>query len=161
MDTVKFFTDNSQTYWLSIYAPVMLWLTLIFILFVLLLRKYTFGNWTTDHPNPYDGETFNMPRGSMRGLITLTLLYVTVIIEMANVRIIGFEDEFTEFLIAFQMMIAFYFGSKVMHHITSVERAKSQFYAESGNSANVNIEAGSNVTNANEGGDFADQDAEG
>lgn len=156
MDTVKFFTDNSQTFWFSIYAPVMLWLTLIFVLFVLLLRKYTFGNWTTDHPNPFIGETFNMPRGVMRGLLTLTLLYVTVIIEMANIRIIGFEDEFHEFLIAFQMMIAFYFGSKVMHHITSVEKSKSRYYSES----NVAIEAGSNaMPMMNQ--DFMDDQAEG
>jgi hypothetical protein len=34
-------------------------------------------------------------------------------------------------MIAFQMMVAFYFGSKVMHHITSADRTKSTVYSES------------------------------
>lgn len=162
MDTVKFFVENSDTYWYSIYLPIFLWMTLIFVLFVLLLRKFTFGNWTTDHPNPYDGETFNMPRGVMRGLVTLSLLYVTIVLELVNVRIIGFEDEVREFLIAFQMMIAFYFGSKVMHHIASVDRSKTKYIAES----NVAIEAGTGdmypgSNSMSGGGDFSDADAEG
>lgn len=163
MEQVKFFADNENVYWFSIYLPIILWMTLIFVLFVLLLRKYTFGNWTADHVNPYEGETFNMPRGVMRGLLSLSLLYVTIIIELANVRIIGFEDEFHQFMIAFQMMIAFYFGSKVMHHIASVEKSKSKYYSES----NVMIEAGTgspmgmNQNSQMGGGDFPDPDSVG
>ena len=131
MTAVKFLNDNPNAYWLGIYVPIAVWLVLIIVLFILLLRKYTFGNWTPEHKNPHDGETFDMPRGIFRGIITLTLLYVAIILELANVRIIGLELELREFLIAFQMMIAFYFGSKVMDHITSVDKRKTEYVSKS------------------------------
>ncbi len=34
-------------------------------------------------------------------------------------------------MVAFQMMIAFYFGSKVMHHMASTDRKKTQAIANS------------------------------
>jgi hypothetical protein len=75
-------------------------------------------------------------------------------LELANVRILGTESEFHEFLVAFQMMVAFYFGSKVMHHITSTERQKTQFLAEA--------QSGTMQNTANSGGgDFGDEQAEG
>jgi amino acid permease len=153
IDVVKFFTENSHTYWLSIYAPIAFWMALVLGFFILLLKKYTFGDWTKANPNPYDGETFNMPRGVFRGILTLTLLFVTVILELANVRILGTEDGFHEFIVAFQMMVAFYFGSKVMHHITSTERQKTQFIAEA--------QSGSQRSDDEAGGDFTDNEAEG
>ncbi|MEA2043493.1 MAG: hypothetical protein U9N85_13210 [Bacteroidota bacterium] len=153
MDTVKFLTENSQTYWWSIYAPIAVWLLLVLGFFVLLLKKYTFGNWTPEHPNPFAGETFSMPRGVFRGILTLTLLFVSIIIELANVRIIGLEKEIHQLLVAFQMMIAFYFGSKVMHHITATEGHKTKFITRS----QTEIHAGSDSTP----GDFYSKDSKG
>ncbi len=121
---------NSTTYLLQIYLPVMVWMILVFIVFYFLLRKYTFGNWTVDNPNPYFGETFDMPRGVFRGTLTLTLLFVSVMLELVSVHTPGFEDNVHEFLVAFQMMIAFYFGSKVMHHVTSADKHKVKAVAE-------------------------------
>ncbi len=152
MDTVKFLTDNPETYWLGVYVPIAIWMLLVLTLFVLLLRKYTFGTWTPEHPNPFAGETFNMPRGIFRGILTLTLVFVVTIIELVNVRIIGMEGEVHELMIAFQMMIAFYFGSKVMHHITSVEKSKTKYITES----HTAIKGGSEVQ-----GDFHSEGAEG
>jgi hypothetical protein len=120
----------------------------------MLLRRYTFGNWTPEHPNPFAGETFSMPRGIFRGTLTLTLLFVVILIELTNVRIIGLEDEIRELMIAFQMMIAFYFGSKVMHHITATERNKTKYIARS----QTEIHAGSSEQ---AGGDFDAEDAAG
>jgi hypothetical protein len=57
-------------------------------------------------------------------------LFITVVIELANARIVGFEREFPEFMAAFQMMVAFYFGAKVMHHINSVDKSKTKTLAE-------------------------------
>jgi hypothetical protein len=74
-------------------------------------------------------------------------------LELANVRILGTEDGFHEFIVAFQMMVAFYFGSKVMHHITSTERQKTQFIAEA--------QSGSQRSDDEAGGDFTDNEAEG
>lgn len=152
MDTVKFLTENSATYWFSVYLPIAIWMLLVLVFFILLLRKYTFGNWTPENPNPFEGETFMMPRGVFRGTLTLTLLFVVIIIELTNVRVIGMEEEIHELMIAFQMMIAFYFGSKVMHHITSVEKQKTRFIAESNTQIYQSQDPETNETNDPFGG---------
>ncbi|MBQ3689439.1 MAG: hypothetical protein II937_06170 [Bacteroidales bacterium] len=130
MDLVPYWADHIKEYYFSIYMPVMVWMIISVIFIVIMFKKYTFGDWTVDNPNPCDGETFNMPRGTIRGILTMSLLFITVVIELANVRIIGFEAEFPEFMAAFQMMVAFYFGAKVMHHINAVDKSKTKSLAE-------------------------------
>lgn len=130
MSVVEFFQQNPMQYIWQVYIPIMVWLVIVLTFFIILLKKYTFGNWSEEHPNPYAGETFDMPRGVFRGTLTLSLLFIVVILELVNVRIIGFENEISELMVAFQMMIAFYFGSKVMHHMTSTDRRKTEVIAE-------------------------------
>lgn len=130
MSVVEFFQQNPMQYIWQVYIPIMVWLVIVLTFFIILLKKYTFGNWSEEHPNPYAGETFDMPRGIFRGTLTLSLLFIVVILELVNVRIIGFENEISELMVAFQMMIAFYFGSKVMHHMTSTDRRKTEVIAE-------------------------------
>jgi len=127
MSTVEFFAENPDLYLWQVYLPISIWLLVVLTFFILLMKKYTFGNWSEENPNPYAGETFDMPRGIFRGTLTLTILFVTIILELVNVRITGFEEEIHEFMVAFQMMLAFYFGSKVMHHMTSTDRKKTEF----------------------------------
>ncbi len=131
MGVVEYFAENPSFFYLEVFLPIGLWLLIVLTFFILLLKKYTFGDWSEEKPNPYAGETFDMPRGVFRGTLTLTLLFVVVVLELVNVRIIGFEDEIHEFMVAFQMMLAFYFGSKVMHHMASTDRKKTE--AISGN----------------------------
>lgn len=126
MEMVPYFKDHAAEFYFSIYMPVMVWMIISVLFIVVMFRKYTFGNWTKENPNPCDGETFNMPRGTIRGVLTMSLLFITVVIELANVRIIGLEDEFPEFMAAFQMMVAFYFGAKVMHHVNSTDKSKTK-----------------------------------
>lgn len=130
MGVVEFFAQNPAQYLWQVYVPIMVWLFIVLAFFVMLLKKYTFGQWSEEHPNPYAGETFDMPRGVFRGTLTLSLLFIVVILELVNVRIIGFESEMKELMVAFQMMIAFYFGSKVMHHLASTDRKKTEVIAE-------------------------------
>jgi hypothetical protein len=130
MDVVQYFTVHHSEFIWQVLVPIFAWLGLLLIFFIILFAKYTFGNWTTENPNPYQDETWGMPRGTFRGSLTLTLLYVVIILEVVNVRIIGFEQEIHEFMVAFQMMIAFYFGAKVMHHITASDKKKAYAYAE-------------------------------
>lgn len=114
-----------------VYIPVIIWFTGIIIVFIILLRKYTFADWT-NKTNPYAGESFGMPRGIFRGIVTLTLLFVVILFEVINVKVRGdFEKEVEQLLLAFQMMIAFYFGSKVMHHMASTDQKKTKTVAES------------------------------
>jgi len=125
MDAVQFYAENYSQFLWQVLIPIFLWLGLMLFFFVFLFVRYTFGNWTTENPNPYNSETLGMPRGTFRGFLTLTLVFMTAILEIVNVRIVGFETEIREFMVAFQMMIAFYFGSKVMHHITSQDGKKT------------------------------------
>lgn len=131
MGVVQYFAEHSSEFYWQVYLPIGIWLIIVLVFFVLLLKKYTFGEWSEENPNPYAGETFDMPRGIFRGTLTLTLLFTVVILELVNVRIIGFEDEIHEMMVAFQMMLAFYFGSKVMHHMASTDRQKTEAISES------------------------------
>ena len=109
------------------YAPTMIWLLLVTLLFVFSVIKYTLGKWTPENPNPYAKETLGLPRGIFRAILTMTLLYGAIIFELYLLVRDGVgEGDMSEFMVAFQMMIAFYFGSKVMHHITSNERKKAE-----------------------------------
>ncbi len=147
MDVVQFFAEHHQQFIWQVLVPIFVWLVLVLGLIIYMFFKYTSGNWSEENPNPYKDETFGMPRGTFRAILTMTLLFVTIILELVNVRIIGFEIEIKEFLVAFQMMIAFYFGSKVMHHVTSADRSKTRDVAE----ASVNSNNGGGYANVEEG----------
>lgn len=112
-----------------IYVPIGLWLLAIVVLLILLVNKFTFGKWTPEYPNPYEGETLSVPRGVFRGILTLTLLFVAVLMEVWNLEEGRTEENILEFLNAFKMMIAFYFGAKVAHHVTSNEKHKAKIKA--------------------------------
>ncbi len=115
----------------TVFAGVGAWLLIMTLVFVRLLGKYTFGQWTADNPNPYVKETFAMPRGVLRGMLTLTLLYVVMLFEVAGLTTNGLELKIEGLIMAFQMMLAFYFGSKVMHHVTKADERKTTAFAES------------------------------
>ncbi len=90
MSVVEFFADNPSQFIWQVYVPIGVWLIIVVVFFVILLRKYTFGKWTEENPNPYQGETFDMPRGVFRGTLTLTLVFVVTVLELVNVRVVGF-----------------------------------------------------------------------
>ncbi len=109
------------------------WIVIIIILFIFMLIKYTFKEWPEDKPNPYAKETLGMPRGAFRGILTLSILFIVMVLEINSLKfspeeldvagkIFIPEDRFREMMVAFQMVVAFYFGSKVMHHVTSAQR---------------------------------------
>ncbi len=109
-----------------VYVPVLIWIVGLIIFFIFLALKYPFGNWSEENPNPYQNETLAMPRGTLRGILTLSLLFIVMLLEVVSIRIAQIEDIIDELLVAFQMMLAFYFGSKVMHHVTKADERKSR-----------------------------------
>ncbi|GAB4376153.1 MAG: hypothetical protein Kow0042_22140 [Calditrichia bacterium] len=109
-----------------VYIPVLLWIIGLVILFIFLALKYPFGKWTKENPNPYERETFAMPRGTFRGILTISLLFLVMLLEVVTLRLNNLEDMVDKLLVAFQMMLAFYFGSKVMHHVTKADERKSR-----------------------------------
>jgi len=134
--------ENSHIINIAFYI-VAFWIIAVIVFLVFLLRKYTFGrHWTKENPNPYAMETFGMPRGVLRGILTLSLLFMVMLLELLNLGLISkgggssnnlllTEDRYKDLMIAFQMMIAFYFGSKVMHHVTKADERKSKKIADS------------------------------
>ena len=145
-DAVQYFVDHYREFLWQVYIPIMVWMILVLAFIIILFIKYTFGNWSAENPNPYQDETFGMPRGTFRGILTLTLLWVVVVLELVNVQIKGFEQEIHELMVAFQMMIAFYFGSKVMHHMTSVEKKRVLVEGANYNTGQGNTGFGSGTT---------------
>ncbi len=113
-----------------IYIPIGIWLIFVILLLTALIIRFTFGKWTKERPNPHRGETLDIPRGVFRGILTLTLLFCAVLFEVYNLKTGHPEENIIEFLTAFKMMIAFYFGAKVAHHVTSAEKSKSIAKAE-------------------------------
>ena len=62
---------------------VIIWIIIIIGVFVFLLRKYTFGKeWTPEDPNPHINETLAMPRGIMRAVLTLSVLFIVLLLEV-------------------------------------------------------------------------------
>ena len=154
-DAVLYFTEHYSEFLWQVLLPIFLWLGLLLGFFIFLFTKYTFGKWTEENQNPYKDETFGMPRGTFRGTLTLTLVFIVTVLELVNVRVVGFETEIHELMVAFQMMIAFYFGSKVMHHITASDKKKAYAYA------NSDFAGGNAPGDGSVADDFDDQNASG
>jgi hypothetical protein len=77
--------------------------------------------------NPYLNETFGLPKGTVRGIISLTILVLALL--MIYISIFAqdnfFESKDLEFVKdAFLMMIAFYFGSKAVDVYQASEKTK-------------------------------------
>jgi len=119
------------------YVPVLLWIIGVTIVVIILMKRYTFGKWTAENPNPYALESFAMPRGVMRGILAMSLLFLVMLLEVVTLRKPEFEKNIDQLLVAFQMMLAFYFGSKVMHHITQADERKSNEMATAFSSTRV------------------------
>lgn len=64
--------------------------------------------------NPYESESFGLPPGTVRGTLALTALVLFVAVELVNLQNTGVEGQFKELIIGFQMVLAFYFGSRAV-----------------------------------------------
>ena len=61
--------------------------------------------------NPYKTDSFGLPPNTIRGIIALTALFLFILMEGINFfSSIPIEDNFSELILALQMVIAFYFG---------------------------------------------------
>ncbi len=65
--------------------------------------------------NPYKCDSFGLPPNTIRGLIALTALVMFLLMEMINFfSAWDIESNFKELTLVFQMIIAFYFGSRAI-----------------------------------------------
>ncbi len=75
--------------------------------------------------NPYHGQTFGLPQGTVRGMIAFTLLFgaiAMIVISMGMDTYVEesafFWDHYEFFKTAFLMMIAFYFGDHSLRYLS-------------------------------------------
>ncbi len=148
----------SKSLFTHAYDIMLVWMIFMVLLFIALLIRFTFGvGFTRENPNPHINETFAMPRGVFRGFITLTLLFLVTLIEVINLNIPLLDgngrliaqyvgdtlyfpaDRHHDLMVAFQMMLAFYFGSKVMNHVIASDKEKTKIIADKLPSAEDNF----------------------
>lgn len=104
---------------------ILTWLVVMTWYITLLLKRFTFADWSKKE-NPYKDETLGLPCGTLRGVLTLTLLIVVVILVITSLIVTPLRGEFDSLMDAFQVMLAFYFGSKIMEHMTNSDKKKTQ-----------------------------------
>lgn len=80
--------------------------------------------------NPYRSQSFGFPKGTVRGMIALTLLFGALSLLIASFGMDGtvaaesfYWDHFEFFKTAFLMMIAFYFGDKSLRYLNERSNA--------------------------------------
>ncbi len=116
--------------WLFIVVAV--WMVFLIVVFIFLLRKFTFSKKPDE--NPHRNETFAMPRGVLRGFLTLTVLVVLIAAQVASVAIAGedagtwlrIQEAIDPLAVAFQMIIAFYFGGKIIGQLSDADTERSR-----------------------------------
>jgi len=65
--------------------------------------------------NPYEGDSFGLPPGTIRGILALTTLLLFVTVEGVNLYSpASLEGQFDGLVTAFEMVLAFYFGSRAV-----------------------------------------------
>lgn len=115
---------------IGVFVPMILWLIIAIIFVWRLMRKYPLGTWGKDEENPYKTETMGLPRGLIRGVLTISLLVGAIVLQIYAIRFLESGEKISPFMGAFEIMLAFYFGSKVVHHLGSVDKNKARAKAE-------------------------------
>lgn len=77
--------------------------------------------------NPYLKDSFGLPPGTIRGILAMTAMFSFVMIECANLfSPANLEKDFSELLMVFQMVIAFYFGAKAVEVLKKRQDSKEE-----------------------------------
>jgi Trk-type K+ transport system membrane component len=121
---------------LTVFLPLMIWLGLVIIFLLFLLLRFPFAGRKTSRSyiNPYKTETMGIPRGVIRGILALTVLVAVVILQIYAIRFFESDTKISSFLTAFEVVLGFYFGAKVVHHIASTDKNKVKAVAGSNKS---------------------------
>ncbi len=131
MDITNFLLKTDYKLLLGVGIPLFGWLVIAIILIIIIAKKYPLNNkWTRDNPNPYQTETMAMPRGMVRGILTLTILITAILLQLYAINNMDSLDKISVMMSAFELMLAFYFGSKVMHHFAATDKRKTQAVAK-------------------------------
>jgi hypothetical protein len=123
---------------LTVFLPLIIWLILMLIYLWLLSKRYPLGNYNSpgQGENPYKTETMGLPRGIIRGMLSLTILIGAVLFQIYALRFLESADKIASFMTAFEIVLGFYFGSKVVHHLASVDKNKVKAVAKAKSDSN-------------------------
>lgn len=132
---------------LAVGIPTFVWLIVVVLYLWVLTKKFLLGD--SGSNNPYKTETMGLPRGTIRGVLTLTLLFVVIVLQLYLIKH-GTIEKVNTLMSAFELMLAFYFGSKVMHHLAATDKYKTEAVATANKVSNKVVDA-----------DFDDPEAQG
>lgn len=110
----------------AVATVIVLWIVSLAIMFYKLMIRYPLATTWREDENPYKSETLGMPPGVIRSILTLSLLFAVLLLEAVNIIFPGTEEKAPELMTAFQMALAFYFGSRVMNTVSDAEVKKTQ-----------------------------------
>jgi hypothetical protein len=103
---------------------VIWFLGIIFYMIYLVLKYDPFKN----PDSPYINETMGFPPGIFRAIITITLLFVIVLLEGYALTNMEQHEQIQKVLdplnTGFQLMIAFYFGTKMVDMISGKDKVE-------------------------------------
>ncbi|MFZ5517665.1 MAG: hypothetical protein ACOY90_13540 [Candidatus Zhuqueibacterota bacterium] len=104
----------SNAYLTMALSLLIVWLLTVIIFLYYMILKYQ----PLDHEDsPYLHETLGLPPGLFRAVLTVTLLFTVVLLEgyaLTNIQEhVRIKEILDPLLTAFQLMIAFYFGTKI------------------------------------------------
>lgn len=108
------------------FTMILTWLVLCVVQMRKFIQKFTYMG----DQNPYKNDTLGLPTGTFRGMLTITLMIVVVVLVCMSMAVERFRGNFESLVGAFEVMLAFYFGSKVMSNITESDRDKAQKKAD-------------------------------
>ncbi|MDZ7332013.1 MAG: hypothetical protein ONB13_13245 [candidate division KSB1 bacterium] len=105
----------SNMYLTFVLALLIVWFLGVILFLIYLVLKY---DPLTNPDNPYINQTMSLPPGVFRVILTLSLLFSVVLMEgYALINMDEYEKIqkiLDPLLTAFQLMIAFYFGTKML-----------------------------------------------
>ncbi len=88
-----------------------------------MFKKYTLN---TEYDNPFRNETLGLPNGTMRSILTLTILFVVVILVCLSMLVQQLQGSYENMMTAFEVMLAFYFGGKIMEQVSTSDKEKAK-----------------------------------
>lgn len=117
----------------TVFLPLLIWIILVIVFLWLLVKKYPLGIYSrkSNLENPYKLETMGIPRGVIRGILALTVLVAVVLFQIYALRFLESDEKISSFISAFEIVLGFYFGAKVVHHITASDKNKIKAVAGS------------------------------
>lgn len=119
-------TDGLSSSYLSfVLALFIIWFLGIILFLLYLVMKY---DPQRNPDSPYLNETLAMPPGVFRAILTVTLLFAVVLLEGYAITNTDKYEQIQKILdplfSAFQVMIAFYFGTKMVEIISGKGKAE-------------------------------------